>query len=109
MEGHQTLIRLFQKVSELFQIMEETLLLLIIHKVLLLVNTILLTSQIHLTVKEAQLFGTMETVKEKTLLMHTGMLDITKMEGHQTSIKLFPNLSVLSQIMEKTLLQLITH
>ena len=49
----------------------------------------------------------MVTEKLRTRLMLIGMLVIIRMEGLQTLIRLFPNLSVSSPIMEETLLQLI--
>jgi hypothetical protein len=49
----------------------------------------------------------MVTEKLRTRLMLIGMLVIILMEELQTSIRLFPNLSVSSPIMEETLLQLI--
>jgi hypothetical protein len=49
----------------------------------------------------------MVTEKLRTRLMLIGMLVIIRMEGLQTLIRLFPNQSVLSPIMEETLLQLI--
>ena len=49
----------------------------------------------------------MVTEKLRTRLMLIGMLVIIRMEGLQTLIRLFPNQSVSSPIMEETLLQLI--
>ena len=61
--------------------------------------------QIHLTERVVQLSGTMVTVKEKTKLMHTGMLVITKMEEHQILTRLFRSQLVLSLTMVRTLHQ----
>jgi len=66
------------------------------------------TDLIHLMEREDLPSGTMETVKEKIKLMHTGMLVTTKMDVHQTSTKLSQNRSELFQTMERILHHKIT-